>query len=61
MDLEAAETAHLRDKQPVYSKTKWLCPCQGCTKSATRERERIADHLVAGGFTEAAEYIMIKP
>ena len=61
MDLEAAETAHIRDKQIVYSKTKWLCPCQGCTKAAKKEREKIADELVAGGFTEAAEYIMIKP
>ena len=44
MDLEAAETSHLRDPrdQISYKKTEWACPCNGCKKAAKRERERIA-------------------
>ncbi len=44
MDLEAAETSHLRDPrdQISYSKTVWKCPCNGCKKAEKRERERIA-------------------
>ena len=44
MDLEAAETSHLRDPrdQISYKKTNWICPCNGCKKAAKNERERIA-------------------
>jgi hypothetical protein len=44
MDLEAAETSHLRDPrdQISYTKTKWKCPCNGCAKAMKLERERIA-------------------
>lgn len=47
MDLEAAETAHLRDPrdQISYSKTVWKCPCNGCKKAQKLERERIASLL----------------
>ncbi len=54
MDLEAAETSHLRDPrdQISYQKTTWKCPCNGCKKAEKRERERIAaliqeQHLLA--------------
>lgn len=54
MDLEAAETSHLRDPrdQISYKKTQWACPCNGCKKAEKRERERIAgliqeQHLLA--------------
>ena len=59
MDLEAAETSHLRDPrdQISYSKTAWACPCNGCKKAAKRERERIAgliqeQHLLAASGEE---------
>jgi hypothetical protein len=44
MDLEAAETSHLRDPrdQISYQKTTWKCPCNGCKKAMKLERERIA-------------------
>lgn len=43
MDLEAAETSHLRDPrdQISYKKTTWHCPCNGCKKAEKRERERV--------------------
>ena len=43
MDLQAAETSHLRDKQPL--KKSWNCPCTGCTKAVKQERERILYEL----------------
>ena len=44
MDLQAAESDHLRDPrdQISYKKTNWKCPCNGCKKAEKRERERIA-------------------
>jgi hypothetical protein len=60
MDLQAAETSHLRDPrdQITYKKTDWQCPCNGCKKAAKRERERIADLLHSSGYEEAASFIM---
>lgn len=44
MDLQAAETAHKKDKQePV--KSSWVCPCAGCAKAVKYERERILKEL----------------
>ena len=47
MDLQAAETDHLRDPrdQISYKKTKWKCPCNGCAKAMKFERERIASMI----------------
>lgn len=60
MDLEAAETDHLRPPrdQITFRKTIWKCPCNGCVKAAKREREAIADELMEAGFEDAANYIM---
>jgi len=46
MDLQAAETAHQRDKEPVVEKKKaWACPCNGCSKAVKQERQRILEEL----------------
>lgn len=47
MDLQAAETAHIREKKEQVSQTKksWNCPCQGCKKAVKQERERILEEL----------------
>jgi hypothetical protein len=59
MDLQAAETDHLRDPrdQISYKKTIWKCPCNGCKKAIKFERERIASliqeqHLLAANGEE---------
>jgi len=60
MDLQTAETDHLRPPrdQISYKKTNWKCPCSGCTKASKLERETIADQLVEAGYPDAAEFIM---
>ena len=42
MDLQAAETAHIKDKkEPI--KSAWACPCNGCAKAVKQERNRITE------------------
>jgi len=57
LDLEAAETSHLRDPrdQISYKKTAWQCPCQGCKKAEKRERERLAELFLANHDAEAKD------
>lgn len=45
MDLQAAETAHQRDKEQINKKKAWACPCNGCSKAVKQERQRILEEL----------------
>lgn len=45
MDLQAAETAHIRDKEQINKKKAWACPCNGCAKAVKQERDRILEEL----------------
>lgn len=56
MDLQAAENAH-KTEQTSYRKTKWKCPCNGCKKAGTVEREEIMQLLLDSGFTDAAKFL----